>query len=291
MKSIDKIKFSTHYCSLNGNAPERIKDRRVNIYVKIADRCNANCPFCVYANRDIAFNFDFVKFESFIKELVNDGVFIYKISFTGGEPTTNIKELIRCLEFIKDVSPDTFTVVNSNGYTIAAIINHPCLDNVSLSRHAIDDTTQVNLMQTCSIPVASEIKKLAASGKIHLTCNLIKGNIDSFSKVVEYLEFCKSLDVYDVGFVSLMKVNTYCERYFVDFDELDINEEVTPCNREWNCTDICKCKNYLYLPNEGRKPIKLYARLRTKNAAPMDGTLIYDGNNFRPNFGSTTIIR
>lgn len=56
--------------------------------------------------------------------------------------------------------------------------------------------------------------------KIHLTCNLIRGIVDSEKAVIAYLEKAKSLGVYDVGFVSLMKVNKFCEDNHVDFSDI-----------------------------------------------------------------------
>lgn len=287
---IDKIKFSTHYCSLNGADPVVMKERRLNIFVKITDSCNANCPFCIYANNDKNFKFNFIKFADIIKKLIDNNVHINRISFTGGEPTTKLDDLIKCLDLLDICLPYTFIVVNSNGFKIKEVINHRNLHNVSLSRHEISDNQHCNIMKTTTIPTKDDLQQLALSNKIHLTCNLIRGNIDSFSKAIAYLEFSNSIGIYDVGFVSLMKVNRFCYDNFIDFDNLIIDEEVTPCNRIWNCTDTCKCKNYLYLPKVGRKPIKFYSRFRIKPDIDSGGTIIYDGHHFRPTFGSDQII-
>lgn len=286
----DKIKFSTHYCSLNGAAPQRMKERRLNLFVKIADTCNASCPFCVYANNDSGFKFNFDKFSKIVHELITDGIHINRISFTGGEPTTQLRDLVKCLDFLDICHPHTFIVVNSNGFRLKEIINHRNVNNVSFSRHAISDIDHQKIMKTHTVPTADELCEFSLSNKIHLTCNLIRGNIDSFSKAIDYLEFCKTIGVYDVGFVSLMKTNIFCENNFIDFDNLLIDEEVAPCNRTWNDGDICKCKNYLYLPKEGRKPIKFYSRFRLKPECDSGGTVIFDGQYLRPNFGSIEII-
>jgi len=287
---IDKIKFKNSDCSLNQQPPQIINERYVNLYVKIADTCNANCPFCVYHNKFPNFIFDFKKFKYIINTLLRNDIEIHKISFTGGEPTTNRSGLHDVIKFLGHLPIKPFIVVNTNGFRLDWLTTLDGIDSIALSRHAVSDNDQYQIMNTKTCPTASNIQ-FHASDKIHLTCNLINGYIDSVYKVEEYLEFCQSIGIYDVGFVSLMKVNHYCEQHHLDFDDIKIETSGrVACNREWNCTDICKCKNYLYLPTKGTRLVKFYSRYRCKDNVDMGSTLVYDGTSLRTNFSSDVLI-
>lgn len=285
---IDNIKFKQYFCSLNGNIPEKTSQKRVNIYVKIADSCNAHCPFCIYANKKSDFKFDYHKFFNIIDYLKSNNVFINKISFTGGEPTINIFPLSICLDYLNN-HPKIFVVVNSNGYDLDYLLEQPRVNNVSLSRHAITDNDNYSIFRTSSVPSANKIKTSKNKQKIHLTCNLIKGIIDSQTEIVNYLEHCAEIGISDVGFVSLMKTNKFATEHCVDFEDVIQETEDLIVAKTWKCEDKCKCKNYVYLPQIEKKLVYFYSRYRLKENVDTDGLLVYDGEYLRTNFNSNIL--
>jgi len=127
---------------------------------------------------------------------------------------------------------------------------------------------------------------------MHLRCNLIKGEIDSQEEVIKYIEaFSKSNYYY--GFVSLMKINKFCEENFVDYKELDLdhlpNSRIAYYqNREKDGLKICECKNIVHYTKDGEL-VKLYSRVNyiTDN---YENTLVYDRNVLKLGFGDTVIF-
>lgn len=293
MNFINKLQFKDVYCSLNGAPGEPVPHKYINLYVKIADTCQSNCKFCEYHNCESNYQFDIIKFFDIINYFIANNVKITKVSFSGGEPTTNMVMLKRCIEFLNNLIEPPFIVVNTNGFRLNQLNAIDGIGSIALSRHAISDYDQCDIMQChhSQIPTASQIHAIA-SDKIHLTCNLIRGNIDSVSEIVNYLEFCQSLNIYDVGFVSLMPANEYCVEHFIDFDSIQfdsISDKLISV-KEWAFGSICRCKNFIYLPKNGKRLVKFYMRYRCKCTSPMPSNFIYDGNNLRVNFNSEVIF-
>lgn len=286
---VDLLNFKHKSCIFNNSIEEEIPYKYINLYVKIADKCNARCKFCEYHDKDVNFIFYFDKFTHIIKTLEQEDIHIHKVSFTGGEPTLNLYDLRKCLEFLKSLKFPPFTVVNSNGLSLKPLIDDENLDNISLSRHTVSDKEQFELSGTKSIPRAIELMEYGDVAKVHLTCNLIKGYVDSSEKIIEYLEFAASLGIYDVGFVSLMQINKFCEQHHIDFDDIIFKDQRIVCNKEWSYKDVCKCKNFLYLPEKGNKVIKFYSRYRCKNEVESGSNYIFDGKYLRSNFGGSIL--
>jgi len=287
---VELLNFKHKSCIFNNSIEEDIPHNYVNLYVKIADRCNAGCEFCEYRNLSTCFKFNYGKFVEIINTLTFNSVRIQKVSFTGGEPTLNLQALHACLRFLKTLDYPPFTVVNSNGFGLAFLVADHNLDNISLSRHAILDSDHFNIMKTNSVPSTEELKRYYKGSKIHLTCNLIKGQVDSEESILDYLEYASRLGVYDVGFVSLMKINHFCEEHHIDFDDISFSTQQVVCNKEWSYKDVCKCKNFLYLPKKGNKVVKFYSRYRCKNKADSESNYVFDGEHLRSNFGGKIII-
>lgn len=282
-----KVKVRSHLCTKNGKQGAEIKEPYVNIYVKIADDCNAKCLFCTFRNKKERFRFNYLKFLRIIEE-VRKNAYINKVSFTGGEPTTKPLTLLKCIRTIRDRCSKTFIVVNTNGYKLNRLDDVEEINSISLSRHHYDDEKNCQVFRTKAI----SSKKLAAfrdKHKIHLSCNLIKGLIDHRKEIVNYLEAAKALDIYDIGFVTLMKVNRFCERKHVDFKSIDFETEGMINNQE-RCFGIsCRCRNYLYIPKTGSRVIKIYSRYYVDRNANIGSNLVFDGEHLHANFGGGII--
>jgi organic radical activating enzyme len=109
------IQFNTEACGLNNRRHAKITHKYVNIYVKMSDKCQAKCKFCVYHNNNSSFKFNLLKFKQIINKIIDKNIHIHKVAFTGGEPTLDIPLLNKCIHFIKSKSPDAFVSVNTNG--------------------------------------------------------------------------------------------------------------------------------------------------------------------------------
>lgn len=291
MMDLSKIEFKQYYCQLNNGAPVKIDEKYVNIYVKIFDKCQADCPFCIYHNTDPNFKFYFKGLEDVLKAFKKQKVRVNKVSFTGGEPTANMKLLSKCLRLVKKHDENIFTVVNTNGYHLKELSKEgKRIDSIALSRHHFSDELNFSIFDSCFIPTADLIKEVQQkTGNIHLSCNLIGGWIDDKDKMVAYLNFASKVGVYDVGFVSLMSATPFATRRFIDFDKINLTSENVTRNMDWKQGDSCKCSNYLFMPKKGNRLVKFYARHRCNQSAISPSNLVYDGKNLRDNFNGNII--
>lgn len=289
---VNLLKFKHKSCVFNNIIEEEIPYNYINLYVKITDVCNINCSFCEYHNKEVNFTFDLDKFSYLIEQLTKENIHIHKVSFTGGEPTLSYHTLFACLKVLKELKYKPFIVVNSNGNNLVHLVEEKCIDSISLSRHDIKDN-ECKQIANGRIKLASDIKNIiknSSCSKIHLTCNLIKGHVQDEESVVKYLEFAASLGIYDVGFVSLMKINDFCRNNHIDFDDISFINKRIVCNKEWAYKDVCRCKNFLYLPKTGSKVVKFYSRYRCKNEMDSESNYVFDGKYLRSNFGGKIIF-
>ena len=278
----EEINIRTHYCQLNDCQASCVEEPYVNLYVKFTG-CNAKCPFCI--DDCLQRHFDTDKLKE-ILETIQEKVKIRKVSFTGGEPTLDIDRLEKSFALVKQYSPDTFTVINTNGYNLKGIFNSNILknvDSVSLSRHHYSNKRNDEIFGS-SVPWDSEIAELTqdegTAKKMHFSCNLIKGYIDNLGKIENYLEHANALRVHDVGFVSLMPLNKYCKNNSTPF----IDGGRLMKMKEWNYKTCCECANYLYLSKKFYgETVKVYHR-NPKSPMDFENMLMYDGAILRVGF-------
>jgi len=279
------LQFRTEYCTLNGYDPTPVDHKYVNLYVKLTSVCMARCSFCTFCSGITHFNLN--KFQRTIDAILSDGIVINKISFTGGEPTLRHIRLALCVKYIKKVSPETFIVVNTNGIYLSQIPDE--VDSISMSRHHYDDRINYSIFDSKILPSRIGIELFKHREKIHLSCSLIKGYIDSKEEIYNYLEHAAELGVYDVGFVGLMPVNNYAKEHFVDIEKINLSSDRLIKNKEWHYKDSCRCNNYLYMPKKGDKLVKFYARHRCKYTTDIGSNAVFDGQNLLTNFGGEII--
>lgn len=285
------VQLKKHTCAYNGGLPKVIQEPYVNLYVRLTNRCQMKCKFCEYHSYTLE-KFDFYKFYYVLNEL-RKNVRINKISFTGGEPTLEVALLNQCLQQVKSIDTEIFTVVNSNGINIKAI-NYDFLDSCALSRHdTLESNLEVIFGNDSSLNITNDyLKKLPSKikEKIHISCNLIKGYIDNTQKMYDFIEAYSKLGIHDFGFVSLMKINDYCKEHFIDFADLQIESKMknTIKSQEYSYNQACKCANYLCRTDDGELN-RLYARYYCDHTN-VDSTLVYDINVLRNGFKGKVII-
>ena len=283
-----------NHCSLNGKPGDPIDVPYINMYVTMTNACNAKCAFCCNEkNACTKVNFNFYKFYYLVHEIQKQ-LTINKLSFTGGEPSLDIELLGKCVQAVKETDTEIFTIINTNGINLAKMAPiAKYFDSIALSRHFYNDEVNNEFFKTDSVAQAEAIKAFPYKDKIHLSCNLQKGYIDSSRKVMLYLEEAAKLGIGDIGFVSLMPVNDYCKEKFVDF--ADINLELIEnlyISKEWNNATYCRCRNYLYVPKSEEAEVdivKLYTRYYVDSSYCLS-TLVFDGEYLRKGFGGEIII-
>ena len=286
----NEIAVKDYYCAFDNNPPTKIQQPYINIYVTLTNKCNADCQFCCNKqNCNSSIQFDEDKFLLGIKK-IRESIEIRKLSFTGGEPTLEFAALAKYLKYVKDLDENIFTVINTNGTNLSEMKHlHQYLNSIALSRHHYDDTINQQIFGISTVASSNEIFAFPHKEILHLSCNLMRDYIRNQDEVVKYLEYVDSLGCDDVGFVTLMKVNNYCEQQFVDFNSLNFNNTNNVfVSQDWNYYGHCRCRNYLYIANTANV-IRVYARY-VCNRKISEGTLVFDGMNFRQGFGGTIIL-
>lgn len=281
-----KIEVREFYCSLNGNLPSEVESPYINMYVQL-NGCDADCSFCEYKTNGNTFDFD--KFKDYLKRIPKQ-VELRKISITGGEPTLNLKILYPIIDMIKELVPDAFLVMNTNGFQLEQLEIDGMIqkfDSISVSRHHYDEQLNNEIFKTSTISneVLTQLSK-SNPGIFHISCNVIKGYIDSPTEIEKYLEFCGEIEIRDVGFVGLMGINEYSKSHQIDLTIEDLKSDRLNELKTWKYEDRCKCNNYVYILND-LSTVKLYHRHVLQ---PSKSTLlVFDGQNLTKGFNGQII--
>lgn len=286
MMKINNIYFKKKCCiNKYGESPE-IENNQIALYVVLTRKCNVNCKFCEYHSGKSDINIEeFSKTLEWLLSFCN----ITTVHFTGGEPTLELDKLKQLCKMIKQKDRLITTSVNTNGTKLDELEDIEELDNIALSRHAIDDNDNREIFRSNLVPTTDDIRNFKDKHKIHLSCNLINGYVDSEEKILQYLEFASTLGINDVGIVSLMSINNFCKQHFVDFSKLGIKETEqlvkTKCFKNINEKTgelCCKCENYLYRASN-KNLVSIYHRYAIKNNEIAD-YLVYEGDTIRQGF-------
>lgn len=291
IKIFDKdVEIKDTSCGRNGGVGHLYDNITTNLYTCLTHVCNVNCPFCEYHYKDNN-KFDFEKWVCCVDELI-DKVGIYKASFTGGEPSLEIDLLVKCLDYLKSKDKDIFTIINTNGSNLKKLEGITSLDNIALSRHHYDDIINKDIFRSNLVPSLEDIKNFKDKDKLHLSCNIIKGFIDSDVEIKNYLDKCAEIGATDVGFVSLMPINDYCKEKSIDFSDIEfqynnkfIVNQYFDRIKDNKC--VCKCRNYLYLAKNGQV-VTVYSRYYVDNSCN-DGAIVYMDNNLKQGFSGPVI--
>ena len=288
---MSNIIFKTRCCINKYGEQQEITDKQIALYVVLTRRCNVDCKFCEYHNGTS--EIDVKKKKNTLNWLLSF-CNITTIHFTGGEPTLEIDKLKQLCKIIKQSDRLITTSVNTNGTRLKELENIKELDNIALSRHAVDDTENREIFRSNLLPTAEDIRNFKDKHKLHLSCNLIKGYIDSEEKILQYLEFASTLGINDIGLVSLMNINEFCNQHYVDFGSLNIREteRLTKSRCFKNISDetgkiCCKCENYLYRASN-MNLISMYHRYAIKNNEIAD-YLVYENNVLKQGFNGERI--
>ena len=280
-----KIPLRTHYCSLFGQTPDEVDEPTLTLYVR-TKFCNAKCAFCTFANTAEKFNES--KYIEVIKEITSK-IKLKKIAFTGGEPTLYWDQFKSMVNIAKDLSPDSKLTMNTDGLRLQRLFEDPISNiftNIHISRHHWDDNINNEIFKT-KTPTGEILKYIQTLSEnpyqVQLSCNLIKGYMDSKDKLYQYLEWVNTLGINNVGFVSLMPVNQYSRDNFIMFNMKDLVNERFNVTKEWSYKNACHCTNYVYIPEDLERTIRVYHK---NTFAPFDinETIVFDGENVKLGF-------
>lgn len=299
------VRIRTRDCQVFDEPIRQFGDgKTVNIFIQLETGCNAKCQFCEY-NKPSGKEFNFEKLSESIDEIQRNAT-VGKLNITGGEPTLNSENYLKLIELLRQkMSGFKFkphVTLNTNGYNLGLIEQSlDVVDDIGLSRHHYDDKLNQKVFCTDSIPDTRNIVKLldklpnSEKYRLNLRCNLIKGYIDTYDKMCEYLEWASSLGVVWIGFVTLMPLNKFCtdnvvlDNQLFDDKRFFLTEDWKRYETNENGIDevVCRCNDHIYVTKTGRM-VRFYNRI-FNNCNLNDGQLVYDGQNLRLGFSGDII--
>jgi MoaA/NifB/PqqE/SkfB family radical SAM enzyme len=288
-----QIELKTHNCHLFDQEAQPVEEPYINFYIR-TKFCNAKCAFCTYA--DDASKYSAKKLQEVFEE-ISPKIKIRKVAISGGEPTLYWDNFVNIVELAKKYAPDAELSMNTDGFRWKQLFEDPIykeFDYIQLSRHHYDDTINDEIFK-CKTPTFDEIKWVAGlqthPHQIQFRCNLIKGYIDNKDEVFKFLEWSNSVDINDVGLVSLMPINDYSKENYIYFHIKELIGDNFFLTKEWKRHGGgCECFNYVYMPPEEdfRQPMKVYHK-NTFMPSEIKETLVFDGQNVRLGFDGEII--
>ncbi len=278
-----KVDIKNYDCVNCGQTPYR-QSMRLNLYIKITDMCNANCDACSNRGNEKKSDIDLNKLKMVVKYL-NERELINRISITGGEPMLNINKLNNLLNSIYEVKPDALVTINTNGFNIT---NLPYLDSkdklygVHISRHHYLDEKNDEFfgIKTSTLSdIEKVMNQMDNKQLLRLNSLLMKKYINNIDEVSKYLEMASDLEIFRVGFVSLMQINDYSKENFINFNDIfnNLPEKFIKTN-DLHDLNICECVNGLYLGNNG-SIVEYYARMTKELNCDYARQFVYTSDN------------
>ena len=278
------------FCSINSLPPGEVEPF-VNLYIRVTAGCNASCRFCCNGGPQLYKNFNPGKLAEILEEIGKSGIRLNRINLTGGEISTCpelTKDIIRLIENNRHCH---FSQVQlqTNGILPSArsLMALQRVDVVSLSLHHCDFE---RLAEIYRCPVSADLFDfdININAKTSVSCNLIRGYIDTPDKIERMIRFAALKGFGTIGFAGLMKLNEYCrEKYvnpwMIDFDKIPALLKTEEKSHE----GACRCRNYLYTGCE--HPVGVYVR-ETINTDYCGSSLLFDGEYLRQGFNKNNII-
>lgn len=279
-------------CSKNGEPGCKIEVPFVNVQVVVTKKCNADCEFCTYHDNKDKTTFDFELFKRGLYEIRSKAE-IPTVTFTGGETTLDIETLYKCCMLVRKMGSNIRVKVNTNGRVLKDLLDWD-IWWISLSRHSADDEENEKIFRTTGLPTLSDLKSITPEQmkKMHVSCNIIKGYVDTFEKMQNFIDIVGDTGIPDIGFVSLMGVNDYAKQHSIDFSELNIHDTdrwMLGLSCEYISKSICACKCHTYsVLTKSNKLLVAFNRFAVDNTCN-DSTIVYNINKWQHGFSGPLI--
>lgn len=197
-----------------------------------------------------------------------------------------LADLIKIIRCINDKIPIVLNTSNYEAENEALSL----VDNVSMSVHHYDINKNNELFGRDSLMIGNRLASMLRS-KLHVSCNLIKGYIDSVDEIFKFVSEMSKVGVRDFGFVGLMKVNGFCQEHYIDTQAihkgLALDSRFRSVRKYHNADNTCLCGNYLV---DCDNMPTIYVRHVLDTHCNNQSILVYDvDNNLRQGFDGKII--
>lgn len=280
------LEVKNYICSSDG---ENYKQKPENIQLQLSicptSFCDASCPFCIAKNTKEKQFLDIKKLEICLKRLHEENV-VRGISFTGGEPFTDVKFLNDILNLVFNIFGKSIEVsVTTNGmnlHRIHEIEMLSYLEALHISRHHYDDEINSKLFGV-KVPSKEELSEILHSVSYKdlfvLNCMLLKDYIGTTDDVHKFLDFAIEVGAGKVAFIACSPINTFAKAQTMDYTEVLRSEDPTLLfTRGFWDFDICRCQDGVYA-NDFGEIIEFYGRKSKVFGCNYCRGLVYGADN------------
>lgn len=173
-----------------------------NLNIFITNKCQNSCNFCInkgYTNTDITDELYYKSLEGVCNELKGKKI---EITMTGGEPTLNVERFVNTMQIVRKYGFHCRTVSTTaiclekkyKGKSLCQyMIENSFTHNINISRMHWDDSKNEEVFQGRNI-TNKQLERLRVffklnNAELRLSCNLLKGYIDNFEKMLNFLDY------------------------------------------------------------------------------------------------------
>jgi len=181
-----------------------------HIHLKITDKCNAHCPFCIEKDSDVKENPEkFLRNLKVLLKQMSEQGHLTTISVTGGEPFL-CNHLTDALNIIREYS--CFLTINTNATCIKSLGVSP--DWINISRHKIGDDKDCGLSHITKGDL-EDLREKFPHSKIRIQSVINEYGMKSVDEILEFVNHYKDL-VDDFSIRQLISVLEDKSVYTID---------------------------------------------------------------------------
>ena len=262
-----ELKLKNYVCSSDGiHYNQKPEDIQLQLSICPTSFCGASCPFCIAKNTKQKHFVDLCKLEECLKRLHDENL-VRGISFTGGEPFTDVKLLNDIINLVYKTFGKSIEIsVTTNGtnlHRIHEIEMLSYLDALHISRHHYDDRINAELFGI-RVPTKDELSEILHSVSYKdlfvLNCMLLKDYIGTQDDVHKFLDFAIEVGAGKVAFMACSPINDFAKEQTMDYTTvLKANDPALLFTRGFQDFDLCRCQDGVYASATG-EIIEFYGR-------------------------------
>lgn len=293
-----ELRLKNYICSSDGvNYKQKPDDIQLQLSICPTSFCAAGCPFCISKNTKEKKFLDVKKLENVLNCLKNENL-VRGISFTGGEPFTDVKllnDIINMVFYIfgKDIEI-TVTTNGSNLHKIHEIEMLSYIDALHISRHHYDDRINSRLFGT-RVPTKKELSDILHSVSYKdlfvLNCMLLRDYIGTAHEVHKFLDFAIEVGAGKVAFMACSPVNDFAGKQTMDYTTVLREDDPSLLfTRGFQDFELCKCQDGVYASDTG-EIIPFYGRNTNVSDCEYCRGFVYGADNrLRSGFNGEIIL-
>lgn len=293
-----ELELKNYICSADGiSYREKPEDIQLQLSICPTSYCDASCPFCIATNTPDKRFLNLDKLKNVLKLLKEENI-IRGISFSGGEPFTDVKLMNDIINTIFDIFGTSMEIsITTNGMNLHRIHEIEMLsyiDALHISRHHYDDALNRQLFGA-PVPTKEELSKILHSVSYKdlfvLNCMLLKDYIGTTEDVHKFLDFAIEVGAGKVSFISCTPVNDYAKEQRLDYTEVLRKDDPSLLfTRGFFDFEYCRCQDGVYASENG-DIIEFYGRSTNANHCKYCRGFVYGADDhLRAGFGDIIII-